>query len=212
MATQQAKKKIPKFSTPSTQTREIDGLSVTVRRLPASRAPQVLSRLLAGVGEALTEIASNPDRDLDPDLEAGVRMMLAKAVSTEAAISASMGIVKFILFSNALTKGEHFDLEWFVRELLPGLIDVEGVPIDTMEELDETEIGPVPLMTVLWFAVQVNFFPTSAGLATCVGDEPPALTQNQPQARSTTGKSSLKGASMKAGQRAPTSAGTASSG
>lgn len=198
------KKTIPKFSTPSTQSREIDGQLVSISRLPARRAPAVLSRLLADVGEVVAEILASPDRELDPEIEAAIRGMLAEKAGAQKAIGASIGIIKAIVFSDVLAKVKTFDVGWYIEAMLPKSIAVGGVNIDTMAELDETGIGPVAMMEALWFAMRVNFLPTFAGLATSDGSESPAATESQPLAKKITGKSSLRGAAAKAGRQGRT--------
>ncbi len=205
------KKLIPRFSTPSRQSREVDGLLVTVCRLPARRAPAVLSRLLADVGAVVAEILSNPEKELDPEIEMAIRVMLASKDNTAKALNASVGIIKSIVFSDALSKVKGLDIGWYVAELLPKSLEVGGVAIDTTEELEETGIGPVDLMGLLWFALQVNFFPTFAGLDTNAGSEPPASTPSQPEGPTPgriTGKSSLRGGTRKAGHPGQTSSTT----
>lgn len=208
MTTHQAKI-IPKFSTPAIQSREIGGLSVTVRRLPASLAPDVLARLGSDVGSIVANMISSPDTELDPAVEGAIRGMIATKGATAPSIDVSMGLIKAIVFSDALSKLGKFDLGWYVRQMIPGCVTIGGVAIDTMDELDQTDIGPMELFALFRFACEVNFLPTTAGRDTVAGFVSPAEpTTPTVAAVRTTGKSSLRGVGERGGQRAQTSAAT----
>jgi|GEM_PF-6101166 len=200
------KKIIPKFSTPTEQTREIDGQPVTVRRLPADLAPDVLSRLLGDVGSVVVEMLSSPDRELDPAVEGAMRSMVAGKVGANAGVDMTITIIKALVFSNAIAKMKDFDFGWYVRSMLPGCMAIDGVHIDSMDELDESGITPRTMFEVFRFACEVNFFPTFAGNA--ISDGSQDQTQAQPAASPIQGKSSLRGAMKPAGQPGRTSAAT----
>lgn len=204
-----AKKIIPKFSTPTEQTREIDGQPVTVRRLPADLAPDVLSRLLGDVGSVVVEMLSSPDRELDPGIEGAVRSLVATKNGADASIDMTISIIKSIVFSDAIAKVQGFDFGWYVSTMLPGCMCIGGVAIESMAELDESGISPRTLFEVFRFACEVNFFPTSAGLDTSDGRQdlmPPSPEPHQPGPIQ--GKSSLRGVTTPAGQPVPMSAAT----
>lgn len=204
-----AKKIIPKFSTPTEQTREIDGQPVTVRRLPADLAPEVLSRLLGDVGSVIVEMLSSPDRELDPGIEGAVRAMVATKNGADAGIDMTVSIIKSIVFSDAIAKVKGFDFSWYVATMLPGCMSIGGVAVDTMTELDESGITPRVLFEVFRFACEVNFFPTSAGSDTSDGRQDQSSPSQEPHHPGPiSGKSSIRGATVKGGQRAPTSAAT----
>jgi hypothetical protein len=194
------KKLIPKFSTPTEQTREIDGQLVTVRRLPASLAPDVLSRLLGDAGAVVVEMLSSPDRELDPAVEGVIRSMVAGKTDAGSGIDMTVTIIKSIVFSNAISKVKDFDFAWYVLRMLPGCMSIGGVSIETMAELDESGISPRTIFEVFRFACEVNFFPTSADRVINGGSTDktrPAMTANPIR-----GKSSLRGATSKAGPSA----------
>jgi hypothetical protein len=200
------KKIIPKFSTPTEQTREIDGQPVTVRRLPADLAPDVLSRLLSDVGSVVVEILSSPDRELDPGIEGAVRGMIASKGGASAGIDMTVTIIKALVFSNAIAKVKDFDFGWYVRSMLPKCMAIAGVDVDTMEELNQSGVTPRTLFEVFRFACEVNFFPTSAGSDTSDGRQDP--TPPAQELSRIKGKSSIRGATAKVGQPGQTSAAT----
>lgn len=200
------KKLIPKFSTPTEQTRTIDGQPVTVRRLPARRAPDVLSRLLSDVKPVAVQMLSSPDEELDPAIEGAIRGMVASEKSTDAAVTMTVSVIKAIVFSDAISKVNGFDFGWYVSQMLPGCMSIAGVPIEKLDELDEAGIMPRTLWDVFRFACEVNFFPTFAGRD--ISDGPPSPSPTQPAtANPIHGKSSLRGGSAKVGPKAQTSAG-----
>ena len=193
-------KQIPKFKTPSEQTRDIDGLPVKVRRLPATRAPDVLSRLFSDVGPEITRIISTPEEDLDPDVEDAIRGLIATNIDPEASVEITLKIIKAIIFSGAIGRVKEFDLRWYAEQLLIGTIEIDGVSIDSMAELDETDIMPMTLVEMCKFAFEVNFFPTSAERGTSHGGSRPAEKSTETKDRNPIGKSSLRGATKRAGR------------
>lgn len=195
-----AKKLIPKFLTPTEQTREIDGQPVTVRRLPARRAPDVLGRLLGDVGPVVAEIMSSPDKELDPEIEGAIRGMVASKDGADAGLGLSMTIIKALIFSDAVSKIKGFDFGWYVSQMLPGCMAVGGVDIDSFEELDETGIGPLTMFEIFRFACEVNFFPTFAGRNTNAGSPGQIQTPPACSASPIRGSSNLRGATASAGQ------------
>lgn len=198
------KKLIPKFLTPTEQARQIDGQLVTVRRLPARRAPDVLSRLLGDVGAVVVEMLSSPDRELDSGIEGAIRSMIAGKSGADAGVDTTITIVKAIVFSDAIAKLKGFDFGWYVEQMLPKCMAIGGVEIDSIAELDESGILPRTLFEVFQFACEVNFFPTSAGRDTNVGSALPASTTQEPKKAPITGRSRLKGETSRAGRLAPT--------
>lgn len=188
------KKSIPKVSQPSRQARDIEGLSWAVSRLTARRSPSVLSRLVADVGEMVAEVLSSPDRELPPEIEAAIVRSAGKMLSPR--------VLKAILFSHSLGRVRDLDLGWYVEHVIVGLMSVNGVEIETMDELDETGIGPAGVLELIWYAIEVNFDFTGAGLATPAGSEEPAATNL------VSGTSSYKGARNRDGRQAPTQAST----
>lgn len=201
------KKIIPKFSTPTEQTREIDGQIVTVRRLPARRSPSVLGRLLGDVGPVITEMMSSPDQELDPSIEGFIRGAVAEKAGAIVGVNMAVSLVKAIVFSQAIAKTKEFDFAWYVDQMLPGCMDVGGVDIETIEELDETGVGPRTMWELFRFACEVNFFPTFAGRDTGDGLRSPIQTPTQPAAASAviSGRSSLRGEAKRDGRRGQTS-------
>ena len=187
-------KKIPKVSQPSRQARDIEGLTWTVSRLTARRAPSVLSRLVADVGEIVAELLSSPDKELPPEIEAGII-----AVAGGKKLPAHM--LKAILFSSVLGRLKELDLEWYVEHIVIGWTSVNGVDIETMAELDETGLGAVGLAQLVWYALEVNFDFISAGLGTSDGNEEPAQETSR-----VSGTSSFKGARAKGARPDPISA------
>lgn len=199
-----AKKNIPKVSTPCEQSRDIDGITWTVRRLPGTRAPAVISRLLADVGEVVAEVLCSPDRDLDPDLEIGLRAVVATQTGVDGSQVATR-VIKAIVFSGALGRAKNIDLAALIESLLSGQVAANGVPLDSMAELDETGIGGDSIVALLVFALQVNFFPISAGSATSHGNAGPVMPQGHSQPTHVRGTSSLRGDDVMGGPAAQTS-------
>lgn len=184
-------KTIPKVSKPSAQARDIEGLTWTVSRLTARAAPEVLSRLVADVGELIAEMLAIPDRELPPEIEAAITAMSGRVLP--------LSIMKSILFSSVFGRIRGIDLRWYVQRIVVGFVSVNGVDIETMEELDETGIGAEGVAMLLWHAIGENFAFIFAGLATSAGGEESARTENR-----VSGTSNLKGETVKAGQRAQT--------
>ena len=185
-------KQIPKFNNASEQTRVIGGLSCSVRRLSAGEFFPFISRLLADVGPLVARILSSPDDDLDPAVEAVISSVLPGGMP--------MSSGKIIVMLQALESAGAIDIGWYGRSLLPKHLSIEGVAIDSMQELDETGIGMAEILELLSLAFIVNVGPTFAGLATQAGSGDLHKTANPPIAMS-----NLRGATKAAGPSAPTS-------
>lgn len=199
---QSQKKTIPKVSSIGHQARDIDGVKWTVCRLPAQRALPVLSRLISDVGPVLTEVICSPDRDIDPGVEATIRGAVAAFAPSTGALT--LAAVKAIFLTTAIGKIGKIDLGWYAAAILPGCVSANGVPIDSMDELDETGIGPVGLMELVWHALVVNFRFTTSARAMLDGS---AGAENQTPGP-IQGKSRYKGEANSAGRPVPTPATT----
>lgn len=193
-----SEKKIPRVSSSSEQARDIDGIRWVVSRLPASRSPEVLSRLFADVGEVVVELLCSPTKEISPDIEPIIRAGLQRWMGQSAEIT--MSAIKSVILTSALSRAKDLDLPWYVKQLLPGSITANGVEIDTMAELDETNMGAVGLMELVWHALVVNFRPTSTALATFVGSD--GADERPPMANSIRGTSSWRGETPRDGQSA----------
>lgn len=164
----------------------------------------MISRLLADVGELVAEVLCSPDRELDPDLELGLRAAVATQMGADGSQVATR-VLKAIVFSGALGRAKTVDIPALIEAVLPGQLAANGVPIDTMDELDETGIGGDAILALLMFALQVNFFPTSAGGATSLGSAGPVMPQGPSQPTPVRGTSSLRADDVMGGPAAPTS-------
>jgi hypothetical protein len=195
---QSQKKTIPKVSSIGHQARDIDGVKWAVCRLPAQRALPVLSRLISDVGQVLAEVICSADRDIDPSVEATIRGAVSSFAPSTGALT--LAAVKAIFMTSAIGKIGKIDLGWYAAEMLPGLLSANGVPIDSMDELDETGIGPVHLVELVWLALVENFRPTSSARAMFDGSAGAEKTTGSP----IQGKSKYKGETSSAGRPAPT--------
>lgn len=157
----------------------------------------MLSRLVADVGGTIAEILASPDRELPPEIEAGIQAFAGKTLNAST--------IKKIFFSSALSQIKDLDLAWYAEALLVGSTKVNDVSIDKIEELDATGISPTSLIQLMWFAIEVNFLPTFAAPVTSDGNDE-AATESP-----IIGTSSWRGDPRRAGQRGQTSEETADS-
>jgi hypothetical protein len=199
---QSQKKTIPKVDYTISQARDIDGVKWAVCRLPAQRALPVISRLAYDVPPIIAEFVADPGRDLAPEVEAMIRAAVEKFLPQTGVLTLS--VVKAIFLTTALSKVAKIDIEWLATSMLPGCLSANGVPIDSMGELDETGIGSVGLLELIWMALVENWRPTSSARAMfdgSAGAEKPTQSPIQ-------GKSKYRGETSSAGRPAPTPATT----
>jgi hypothetical protein len=199
---QSQKKTIPKVSYTISQARDIDGVKWAVCRLPAQRALPVISRLAYDVPPIIAEFVADPGRDLAPEVEAMIRAAVEKFLPQTGVLTLS--VVKAIFLTAALSKVAKIDIEWLATSMLPGCLSANGVPIDSMAELDETEIGSVGLLELIWMALVENWRPTSTARAMFDG----SAGAGKPMESQIQGKSKYKGETSSAGRPAPTPATT----
>lgn len=155
----------------------------------------MLSRLTSDVGELAAELLSSPDKELPPEIEAAIIQTAGRVLPVR--------ILKAVFFSSALGQVRELDLDWYLDRFILGKTSVNGVDIDTIDELDETGLGIVGIAQLLGLAIEVNFDFIFAGLDTSAGIDHPAETANL-----ISGTSNLRGARVRDGQRAQTRAQT----
>lgn len=120
------------------ETRNIDGLDVTVQQLPARAAEHVFHRLMSAVGPALAA-------------------MTGKAIPAGSILDADIDLGAAInLLFDRLTWPE---MEAIQKELLAtSLVSVEGKTIPLMPVADDLLAGKIgTLLKITAFAIEVNF-------------------------------------------------------
>lgn len=151
----------------------------------------MLSRLTSDVGELIAEILSSPDKELPPEIEAAIIKASGRGLPVR--------ILKAVFLSSALGQVRELDLDWYLERFILGKTSVNGVDIDTIDELDETGLGIMGIAQLLALAIEANFDFTGAGLVMPVGSEEPAATNL------VSGTSSYRGARNRDGRQGPTS-------
>lgn len=209
-------KQIPTFDIPDEE-REIAGLKVRIRKLRATHAPEVISRIVTEFGSLAAEYmcTATPSELLQQ----------AEDISTEAKeslIAAGVSAIKLVVASEAFKKiheqfknGEFVNINWYLQALLPGHLFLNGVKIDTIEELDQTGAGPLVVAELLLFALEANFDPGFGGRDTNPGpsdhrtdesQEPQAPSPAEAKSKGGGGKKKTSGRGVR--RRAKGSAGT----
>lgn len=196
-------KKIPSFCGLAIKQFKLAGHDVTLMRAPASKSIPAFARLMKTFGELMTHTVSydddgNPEKvalaslfDAGMDSEQMKEFLLATAMPE---IMKSVGEVGYT------------DFHYYYETLLPGSMIVDGVSIDTKDELDELGLTPPQVGHILFKAAEVNFYPTSGDLGTPVGEESPEATpepEQKPQPETKT-RSKKRGGTRKVGQSART--------
>lgn len=173
-------KAIPIFDQPD-ETREIAGLSCRVRRLPATKAPAVISRIVTEFGSLVAEYLCTKTPEELLETAEGLN-----EASKESMMLLGTQAIKLVVASEAFAKiheqfkrGEFVNIDWYLRALLPGSLELNGVAIDTIEELDATGAGPLVLGELLLFALEVNFDPGFGGRDTSHGTSDHRTPQSQ---------------------------------
>ena len=198
-------KKIPSFCGITQKSFEIDGHKMTIRRAPSIKSIPAFARMLKTLGELMTHTLSYEDKG-NPE-----QITLAQIFN----VGMDSDAVKTFLLTNAMPQimksvGDvgYTDFHYFYTMLLPGSLSVDGVDIDTEEELEELGMTPPQVSTCLMRAAEVNFYPTSGGLFTKGGEESPEPKPPEPKADQpeTKAKRKKKGVIRKAGQSARTRA------
>lgn len=170
---------IPQFEVPEIEPRELYGLECQVRRLRATEAPRVLTRLLSDFGSLIAEIicSSIPQDAIKNKItkDATPAQLMKLGADTIKAVVASQA---FQSLAEKFGKGEVVNLRWYMKKLLVGKLSIGGVEIQSMAELDRSKLPPLGVGQLLAFALEVNFDPTSGGLGTSRGksDHPKAVT------------------------------------
>ena len=172
------KRPVPIFELPDIEPRTICGLECEVRRLRATEAPKVITRLLSDFGSVTAEVLCS---DVPGEILAraqglvGASKKKLEEMGAEA-IKFAVGSQAFQNIAEKFGSGDVIGLSWYQRKLLLGKLTINGVEIRTMEELDRTKAPPYVLGRLLLFALEVNFNPTLGGLGTFTGssDHPEA--------------------------------------
>ncbi len=162
---------IPFFHLPEIEPRTICGVECKVRRLRATEAPKVITRLLSDFGSVTAEIICS---DVPGEIFARAQGLVG--ASKERLQEMGAEAIKFAVASQAFQNiaekfgsGDVINLHWYTKKLLLGKLRVGEVRILTMEELDRTLAPPYVLGQLLLFALEVNFNPTLGGLGTFIG-------------------------------------------
>lgn len=194
-------KKIPSFCGLAIKQFEIAGHSITIMRAPASKSIPAFARLMRTFGELMTHTVSY-DSEGNPEKIALSQLFNVGMDSDE---------VKAFLLTTAMPEimksvGDvgYTDFHYYYETLLPGSMIVDGVSIDTLEELNELGLSPPQVGTILIKAAEVNFYPTSGDHSTKDGEESPGPVSEEKPLPETKARSKKKGATKKAGQTART--------
>ncbi len=162
---------IPCFHLPEIEPRTICGLECEMRRLRATEAPRVITRLLSDFGSVTAEIICS---DVPGELISRAKGLVG--ASKERLEKMGAEAIKFAVASQAFQNiaekfgnGDVVNLHWYTKKLLLRKLTLSGVQIRSMEELDRTGAPPYVLGQLLLFALEVNFNPTLGGLGMSIG-------------------------------------------
>ena len=172
-------REIPRFDIPSTKTRkDYLGRRVTISRAMSDAAGVSLHHLLNLLGPTFLKIFSWSDEHA-PTPEDGFKI-LADILS----LNFTADKTKHYVLAHAIPSlKERFaklntaDVLFHVDNLIVGHMTIDDVPIRTRADLDETGITVTAMLPLLYDAIEVNYFPTSADPSIENGDAGSALDE-----------------------------------
>lgn len=196
---EQQQKTIPIFAEPDIDPIVLGGLKCRVRRMRASKAPQVITTFLSDFGAITAEYLSTTVPDQLIDMAMGMTDRPAASDSDEPTPAeieqftraSGNNVIKTIVASQAFQRladrfkdGQVVNLKYFTEALLIGYLELDGVLIESWDELDRSKISPVNIGLLLYHSLEVNFDPGFGGPIESDGkSDPPSEVVEQLESR-----------------------------